>query len=133
MQDSAGVCLVGLATVIAGTAHVLSADLPGNGKGMEVFVTGNEQSIIERFMAKASGGSGAQFSNSLDHAFAVLLAKAHPAPSAMRLAEATVGALCEEGQCHAHSKVSAAQRSMVMPQLSRPFHFFGQVSVRLTR
>ncbi len=78
---------------------------------VEVFGTGNEQSVIERCAVKTSTPVGGRFSNSLDHAFAVLLAKAQPAPTAMRIAEATVGALCDEGERLTHGKVTAAQRT----------------------
>ena len=111
MQGCACAWRVGLATVISTATHGLGADLPADAKGVEVFVTGSEQSVIERYAVKTSEAIGGRFADSLDHAFAVLLARAHPAPSAMRLAEATVGALCEEGERDTHSKVSPAQRS----------------------
>ncbi len=88
-----------------------------------IFLTGNEQAIINRFLRQPAEPNPKQFSNSLDHAMAVLVARAHPTPEATRLARATVVSLCAESERQTGNRIGAAQQDKWMSEVSRTKSF----------
>jgi carboxyl-terminal processing protease len=66
-----------------------------------VFPTGNESSLIDSILGEGEEIPAGRFSNSLDHAFAVLVAKADPRPEPATLIRNTVLMLKEEYECQA--------------------------------
>ncbi|MFA6564959.1 MAG: protein kinase [Verrucomicrobiia bacterium] len=88
-----------------------------------VFLTGNEQAIINRFLKQPEEPNPKQFSNSLDHALAVLIARAHPTQEVMHLARATVISLCAESERQTGSKISATQQDTWVSDFSRTKSF----------
>lgn len=93
------------------TADELPAvELPSPDSRVEVFLTGNEQAIINRFAQETDKPVSGRFSNSLDHAFAVLIAKAYPKPDVTRLSRAAITSLCEEFERQTGGKIGANQR-----------------------
>ena len=99
-----------LLCLILGAEKLSAADATNAGQRVEVFLTGNEQAVINRFLKETDKPVTGQFSNSLDHAFAVLIAKAYPKPEVTRLARATISSLCEEFERQTGGKISANQR-----------------------
>lgn len=75
----------------------------------KVFLTGHEQTVVDSHTRKSEEGEPKHFGNSLDHAFAVLLARAHPRPEPRKLVRNTVGSLCGEFQRQTSNRISAAQ------------------------
>ena len=94
------------------TAEKLTAvELPSPDNHVEVFLMGNEQAIINRFAQERTDKPvSGRFSNSLDHAFALLTAKANPKPDVARLSRATITSLCEEFERLTGAKIGANQR-----------------------
>ena len=89
----------------------------------EVFLTGNEQAIIERNVTKTEAQGPSQATNSLDQALAVLVARAAPAPQRADLAHAAVVALAKEQERQTGKPVSAAQRDVWASDLTRTGSF----------
>ncbi|MCX6898446.1 MAG: S41 family peptidase [Verrucomicrobia bacterium] len=96
-----------------------------------IFLTGNEQAIINRFLKQPAAPDPKRFSNSLDHAIAVLVVRAEPKPEVMRLARAAVIALCAEFERQTGGKISAAQQDTWVSDFSRT-KSFDTVVKRLT-
>jgi len=90
---------------------------------VDVFRTGKEQAIIERFANQAVEPSLGQYSNALDHALAVLLAKGQPKPDATRLIRATVESLFKEFVRQAEGKTGAVQKETWVSTVSRTKRF----------
>jgi len=107
----------------AGGTGPIGGRVSSSGSLSEVFVTGNEQAIINRFLKKTEEPATKQFSNSLDHALAVLVARAHPTPDVMHLARATVVSLCAESERQTGGKIAAAQRDVWVSNSSRTTSF----------
>ena len=78
--------------------------------GSEVLVTGNEQAIVDAIAKRSQDRPPEQFANSLDHAFAVLLARASPQPEPCRLAQSAIDSLCEESQRQTGNRIPSTQR-----------------------
>ena len=76
--------------------NICAQDQPAPAAGMEVFVYGNEQALVDSMTKGREDQAPKHFTNSLDHAFAVLLARAHPPPEPGKLADQTVASLCED-------------------------------------
>jgi C-terminal peptidase prc len=93
------------------------------GYNVEFFVTGNEQTIIDRFVTKRDELAAGRFSNSLDHAFAVLMAKAYPKPDALRLSRAAIASLSEQSARQGGSRIDAAQSDRWVSETSRTGRF----------
>ena len=89
----------------------------------EVFLTGNERAIIERFGEKVELPLAAQFSNSLDHCLAVLVAKAFPKPQSAALARAAVVGLAKEHEHETGRQVSATHREAWVSTIVRTRSF----------
>ena len=89
----------------------------------EVFVTGDEQAIINRFLQETDEPKTKQFSNDLDHAIAVLLARANPTPDVMDLARAAVVSLCTEYERQTRGKIGTARRDRWVSGFSRTRSF----------
>ncbi len=90
---------------------------------VEVFLTGKEQALVERFVKKTDEPVHGQFSNALDHALAVLLAKGYPKPDVTRLARATVESLCKEFEQQTGGKTGVAQQDTWVSTVSRTKSF----------
>jgi len=88
-----------------------------------VFITGNEQAVINRFLKQPAEPNPKQFSNSLDHVLGVLVARAEPTPEVMRLARATVVSLCAESARQTGNKIGAAQQDAWVSDFSRTRSF----------
>ena len=99
------------------------AGAPADTNTGEVFLTGNEQTIIERFVTKPEAPGLGQFTNSLDQALAVLVARALPTPQPADLARAAVVALAKEQERQTGKPVSAAQRDTWVSALARTGSF----------
>jgi C-terminal peptidase prc len=89
----------------------------------EVFVTGDEQAIINRFLKKTDAPTTKQFSYDLDHTIAVLLARANPTPDVMLLARAAVVSRCTEYERQTRGKIGAARRDTWVSDFSRTRSF----------
>ena len=77
---------------------------------VEIFPTGDEQTIINRFTQETDRPVLGSFSNALDHALALLVAKAHPNPDVMRLVRATIVSLAAEFAKETGHKMGAVQQ-----------------------
>ena len=75
-----------------------------------VLPAGQESAINEYLGDHTAGKDAAAFANPLDQAFAVLVARAWPAPEPIALAEGAVAALCEEFRRQGGGDVSAEDR-----------------------
>ena len=75
-----------------------------------VLPAGQASAIDEYLGDHTAGKDAAAFANPLDQAFAVLVARAWPAPEPMALAEGAVAALCEEFHRQGGGDVSAEDR-----------------------
>ena len=82
-------------------------DSTGN---VEVVVTGSEQTAIDRLTKETDRPIAGSYSNSLDHAFAVLAAKVYPQPDLARMVRATIDSLCREFERRTASEIAAQQR-----------------------
>ena len=102
-----GILWIGLPVLLLGAKKLEAADKPNGGDQVEVFTTGSEQAVIESFVRKPDESSEDRFSNSLDQALAVLIARAYPKPEPKSLARATVDALCKEFERQTGSGISA--------------------------
>lgn len=109
--------------LVLGADKLSAAGLSDAGSRVEVFLTGNEQAVINRFVKETDRPLTGQFSNSLDHAVAVLVAKAYPKPDAMGLARATIVSLCEESERQTGSKIDVAQSDTWVSTVSRTRSF----------
>jgi len=89
----------------------------------EVFITGDEQAVINRFVKKTDEPTIKQFPNGLDHAIAVLVARANPTPDVMRLARTAVASLCTEYERQTNGKIGAARRDAWVADFSRTRSF----------
>ena len=89
----------------------------------EVFLTGNEQAIIQRYVTKTEARGPSQVTNSLDQALAVLVARASPAPQRADLTRAAILALAKEQERQTGKPVSAAQRDVWVSDLTRTGSF----------
>ena len=76
----------------------------------KVFLTGNEQAVIDSFADKTKAFSAEQFPNSLDHVFTVLLSKAYPQPDPEKLARNAVISICEIFQRQTRGRISDEER-----------------------
>jgi len=103
---------------LAALAGVLAATNTG-----DVFLTGNEQGIIERFVTKAEAPSPGQFTNSLDQALAVLVARVLPTPQRADFARAAVLALAKERERQTGKPVNAAERDAWVSAVTRSGSF----------
>ncbi|MBI5821581.1 MAG: PDZ domain-containing protein [Verrucomicrobia bacterium] len=92
-------------------------------KTVEVFLTGKEQAIVERFVKKVDEPVHDRFPNALDHALAVLLAKSYPKPDVTRLARATVESLCREFERQTNGKTATAQQETWVSAVSQTGSF----------
>ncbi len=77
----------------------------------EVLVYGKEQATVDAMTKSGDHVADQEHRNDLDHAFAVLLARAYPKPAARKLARHTIDSLCEQVEALAGAKVSDSQRN----------------------
>ena len=85
-----------------------------------VLPAGQESAINEYLGDHTAGKDAAAFANPLDQAFAVLVARAWPAPEPMAMAEGAVAALCEEFRRQGGGDVSAEDRREWASTAARP-------------
>jgi carboxyl-terminal processing protease len=90
---------------------------------VERFSTGNEQAVINRFITSTDELPPQQFLNSLDHAFAVLKAKAFPKPESARLSEAAITAMCEQSAAQGGGTIDAVQLQDWVSEVNRTGSF----------
>ena len=96
MPAIAMVLSVGFFVLLFPCEKACSEDQPALSGGVEVFVCGSEQALVDAMTKGNEDQAPKHFTNSLDHAFAVLLARAHPPPEPGKLAEETVASLSVE-------------------------------------
>ena len=87
---------VGFSVLLLPHENTCAQDQPTPSVGVEVFVYGNEQALVDSMTKGKEDQAPKHFANSMDHAFAVLLARAHPPPEPGELAEKAVASLCED-------------------------------------
>ncbi len=77
---------------------------------VEVFITGNEQAIVDSFTNKGKTPGAEKFPNVLDHALSVLLLKGYPQPDVEKIAQGVVISLCKEFERQTQDRVPDEER-----------------------
>ena len=75
----------------------------------EVFLTGREQAVVDSLVGRSREEQDRRYGGSLDQAFAVLLARAYPAPQPRALVHSTVASLGGEFRRQMSEEITAAQ------------------------
>jgi C-terminal peptidase prc len=89
-----------------------SHDGPTTVNEAEVLEYGDEQSVVEEVEKSRGHQVARNYSNELDHAISVLLAKAYPEPKVEDLVRRTIDALCQQVESVTLSKIPDAQRAV---------------------
>jgi hypothetical protein len=77
---------------------------------VEEVIYGEEQAVVDATVSRGDCTAEREYGNDLDHAFAVLLARAYPRPEANKLIRYTIDSLCEELAAITRMEVPESQR-----------------------
>lgn len=114
------VWVAALAILLVSAQDHAAADTTNHAK---VFLTGDEQTIINRFTQETDRPVSGSFSNDLDHALALLAVKTYPKPDVTRLARATIASLAEEFARETGGQIGPAQQDTYASTASQTKRF----------